>query len=286
MKICRYDDDRIGLVEGNVLRDVTPEVLDLLPTVRWPFPLGDSVIGSLDKIGARLRQINKSAPTIPIERVRLRSPIANPSKIIGAPVNYLDHQEEAVRNQDIAHGHQIKPISEWGLFLKANSSLVGPGDGIAQRFVDQRNDHEAEMAVVIGRRGSDIHRKDALDYVAGYCIGLDMTVRGPQFQSFRKSIDTYSVVGPWLTTKDEISNPADIEFHLTVNGELRQRSNTKYLDYDVGRLIEFASSYYTLFPGDIIMTGTPAGVGPVKPGDTIYVEFAGLGSMNVAVRAA
>ena len=286
MKICRFDDDRIGLVEGGAIRDVTAAVRNLLPEVRWPFPLGDIFIASLAEIQSRVMQPDTEVSMIPIEQVRLRCPIGNPSKIIGAPVNYLDHQEEAKRNQDIAHGHQIKPVSEWGLFLKANSSLVGPSDGIAQRFVDQRNDHEAELAVVIGQRGSNINRTDALDYVAGYCIGLDMTVRGPQFQCFRKSIDTYSVVGPWLTTKDEISDPGNIDFHLTVNGELRQKSNTKHLDYDVSRLIELASSYYTLYPGDIIMTGTPAGVGPVKPGDVIYVEFGGLGSMSVAVRAA
>ncbi len=139
---------------------------------------------------------------------------------------------------------------------------------------------------MIGRQGSNLTGEDALNHVAGYCIGLDMTVRGPQFQCFRKSIDTYAVLGPWLTTKDEIQNPNDIDFFLLVNGDLRQKSNTRYLDYDVARLIELASRYYTLYRGDIIMTGTPAGVGPVKPGDVIYAEFAGLGLMSVAVRAA
>jgi 2-keto-4-pentenoate hydratase/2-oxohepta-3-ene-1,7-dioic acid hydratase in catechol pathway len=285
MKICRFDDNRVGLVDGNVVRDVT-EALDQLPSFRWPFPLGDVLIAALPELRDRLTHMARSARALPIDQVRLRSPVANPSKIIGAPVNYLDHLEEAVNNPDIRQGHNIKPVSEWGLFLKANSALVGPGDGVAQRFQDRRNDHEAEMSVVIGRQGSSIRREDALDYVAGYCIGLDMTVRGPQFQSFRKSIDTYAVVGPWLTTKDEIADPNDIDFLLTVNGEPRQKSNTRHLDYDIGRLIELASSYYTLYPGDIIMTGTPAGVGPVKPGDVIYVEFAGLGSMSVAIRAA
>ncbi len=285
MKICRFDDNRVGLVDGDIVRDVT-EALDQLPSFRWPFPLGDVLIAALPELGDRLTQTARSARALSIDQVRLRSPVANPSKIIGAPVNYLDHLEEAVNNPDIRQGHNIKPVSEWGLFLKANSALVGPGDGVAQRFQDRRNDHEAEMSVVIGRQGSNIRRDDALDYVAGYCIGLDMTVRGPQFQSFRKSIDSYAVVGPWLTTKDEIADPNDIDFLLTVNGEPRQKSNTRHLDYDIGRLIELASSYYTLYPGDIIMTGTPAGVGPVKPGDVIYVEFAGLGSMSVAIRAA
>ena len=285
MKICRFDDNRLGLVEGTAVRDVT-SVLERLPAFRWPLPLGDVLIGALADLRGDLTDAARDALTLPIDRVRLRSPVANPTKIIGAPVNYLDHLEEATRNQDIGQGHTIKPVSEWGLFLKANSALVGPSEGVAQRFADRRNDHEAEMAVVIGRCGTNIRGSEALDYVAGYCIGLDMTVRGPQFQCFRKSIDTYAVVGPWLTTRDEIADPGAIDFHLAVNGETRQKSNTRYLDYDVCRLIELASSYYTLYPGDIIMTGTPAGVGPVKPGDVIDVAFSGLGSMRVAVRAA
>ena len=285
MKICRYDDDRIGVVEGKSLRDVTP-VLDRLPAFRWPIPPGDALIGAIEELRSDMTALARKADPISVDRVRLRSPVANPSKIIGAPVNYLDHLEEAKRDQTIGQGHNLKPVGEWGLFLKASTALAGPGDGVAQRFQDRRNDHEAEFSVVIGRKGSNISRANAMDHVAGYCIGLDMTVRGPQFQCFRKSIDTYAVVGPWLTTKDEIANPGDVDFFLTVNGELRQKANTRYLDYDVPKLIELASSYYTLYPGDIIMTGTPAGVGSVKPGDTIYVEFAGLGAMTVKVRAA
>jgi 2,4-diketo-3-deoxy-L-fuconate hydrolase len=285
VKICRFDDNRLGIVDGVGVRDVTP-VLDNLPSFRWPLPLGDQVIANLPALRDQIDKLAGKAPVIPLDRVTLRSPVANPSKIIGAPVNYLDHLEEARSDAGIAHGHNFKPVSEWGLFLKAVSALVGPGDGVAQRFPDRRNDHEAEFSVVIGRKGTNINQAQALDYVAGYCIGLDMTVRGPQFQCFRKSIDSYAVVGPWLTTKDEIADPGNIDFALTVNGEPRQKSNTRYMDYDVARLIELASSYYTLYPGDIIMTGTPAGVGPVKPGDEIHVEFAGLGAMRVPVRLA
>jgi 2-keto-4-pentenoate hydratase/2-oxohepta-3-ene-1,7-dioic acid hydratase in catechol pathway len=285
MKLCRFDDDRLGVVEDGMVSDVT-QALDALPTVRWPLPLGDLVVTHLDEVRARIATLVSDAPRIPLAAVRLRSPVANPSKIVGVPVNYLDHREEAKTDRAIQHGHQIKPMSEWGLFLKANSALVGPGDGVAQRFQERRNDHEAELTVVIGRHGTNIARGRALDYVAGYCIGLDMTVRGPQFQCFRKSIDTYAVVGPWLTTRDEIGDPHDIDFSLSVNGELRQKSSTRYLDFDVPQIIELASSYYSLFPGDLIMTGTPVGVGPVKPGDTMHVEFAGLGAMDVAVRGA
>jgi 2,4-diketo-3-deoxy-L-fuconate hydrolase len=112
-----------------------------------------------------------------------------------------------------------------------------------------------------------------------------MTVRGPEVPSFRKSIDTYSVLGPWLVTADEIPNPDDLALSLSVNGERRQHATTRLLDFDCARLIEFASSFYTLHPGDVIMTGTPAGVGPVKPGDTLLAEVAGIGRMEVKVAA-
>jgi 2-keto-4-pentenoate hydratase/2-oxohepta-3-ene-1,7-dioic acid hydratase in catechol pathway len=285
MKLCRFNENRIGVVEDDTVRDVT-QVLETLPTFRWPFPLGDQLIANLPRMRDQIDKIARAAPSIPLARVMLRSPVANPSKIIGAPVNYRDHLEEARTDTEIAHGHNFKPVSEWGLFLKAVSALVGPGDGVAQRFPERRNDHEAEFSVVIGLKGTNIPRAKALDYVAGYCIGLDMTVRGPQFQCFRKSVDTYAVLGPWLTTKDEIADPSNIDLALSVNGELRQKSNTRYMDYDVAQLIELASSYYTLYPGDIIMTGTPAGVGPVKPGDEIEVAFSGLGKMRVRVRLA
>jgi 2-keto-4-pentenoate hydratase/2-oxohepta-3-ene-1,7-dioic acid hydratase in catechol pathway len=113
-----------------------------------------------------------------------------------------------------------------------------------------------------------------------------MTVRGPELQCFRKSIDTYSVLGPWLTTADEIGNPNHLDLSITVNGEPRQKSNTKYLVYDVERLIEFGSSMYTLHPGDVIMTGTPAGVAPVRPGDTLHAYVEGVGEADVRIAPA
>ena len=157
---------------------------------------------------------------------------------------------------------------------------------MAQRFVDRRNDHEAELAVIIGKQGTRIPRDRALDYVVGYAIGLDMTVRGPEMACFRKSIDTYAVLGPWMVTKDEVADPGDLDFKLWVNGALRQNSNTRYLVYDIPRLIEFTTSFYSVHPGDIIMTGTPSGVGPVKPGDLIEVEFEKIGRMDVRIREA
>jgi 2-keto-4-pentenoate hydratase/2-oxohepta-3-ene-1,7-dioic acid hydratase in catechol pathway len=218
--------------------------------------------------------------------VRLLSPVANPSKIVAAPVNYRKHLEEVRVDETLHHGIDVKSIDTLGLFLKSASSLVGPSHGVELRFLDRRNDHEIELGVVIGKKASRVSRERALDYVAGYAIALDMTVRGTEERSMRKSIDSYSVLGPWLVTADEIPDPGALDLELRINGEVRQSSNTRNLIFDVPKLIELASSFYTLHPGDIIMTGTPDGVGRVAPGDRIEARIEMIGSMEVAVRAA
>ena len=119
--------------------------------------------------------------------------------------------------------------------------------------------------------------------IAGYTIALDMTLRGTEFQCFRKSIDSYSVLGPWMVTADEITDPNALDLWIKVNGEMRQQSNTRHLVYDVARLIEFASSFYTLEPGDVIMTGTPEGVGPVRPGDVLEAGIAQVGQFTIRI---
>lgn len=284
MKLCRFDNDRLGIVAGDQVLDVS-DALDVIPAARWPLPVGDPLILHLERVLARARSLAAAAPRRPLAGLRLNAPVANPSKIIGAPINYREHSDEARRDVGISHGREIKAIGDWGLFLKATSSLIGPGEPVRLRFPGRRNDHEVELAIVIGTRGTHIPRARALEHVCGYAIGLDMTVRGPEVPSFRKSIDTYSVLGPWLVTSDEIANPNDLELSLAVNGQVRQHASTRLLDYDCERLIEFASSYYTLHPGDVIMTGTPAGVGPVQPGDVIAAEVAGVGRMEIRVEA-
>ena len=283
MRLARYDDDRLGVVEGDRVLDVSA-VLERLPALRWPLPLGDVLIARLEDLRPEIARLAADAPAKPLAEVRLLSPVANPSKIIAAPVNYQKHLDEARADAAIHHGAELKTIDHYGLFLKANSALVGPGEGIRLRFPERRNDHEVELAAVIGREGSDIAAERALDHVVGYAIGLDMTVRGPEDRSLRKSIDSYAVLGPWLVTADEIADPGTLDLELTLNGELRQRSNTRHLIFDVPKLIAYASAAYTLYPGDVIMTGTPEGVGPVVAGDVIEAEIEGIGRMTVEVR--
>src|SRR3981081_2490212 len=171
------------------------------------------------------------------------------------------------------------PTEKLGLFLKAQSSLVGPSEGVLVP-PGTRVDHEVELAVIIGRQARNIQTADALSYVAGYCIGLDMTVRGIEDRSFRKSRDTFTVLGPWLVTADEISNPSDLLLELHVNADRRQRSRTAAMTVGIERMIELASANYTLHPGDVLLTGTPEGVGPVAAGDVIAAYCDGIGDMT------
>ncbi len=289
MKICRFDDNRLGVVEqtdaGLVLRDVTA-ALDVLGPYGYPLPQCDPLVANLDAVVARIQALAPSAPLLPLAGRHLLAPIASPGKIVAAPVNYKKHLDEAREQAEIHHNNQVAEIQKIGLFLKATSSLVGASQGVALQHANRRNDHEAELVVVIGKAGRNISRADAFQYIAGYSSGLDMTTRGPEERSLRKSVDSYSVLGPWFVTADEIADPGNIAFSLAVNGQIKQQANTCDLILSIGQLIEFASAFYTLHPGDLIYTGTPEGVGPVVAGDTIVTEFAGIGRMEVAVRLA
>jgi 2-keto-4-pentenoate hydratase/2-oxohepta-3-ene-1,7-dioic acid hydratase in catechol pathway len=169
------------------------------------------------------------------------------------------------------------------MFLKATSAVVGPGEGVKLIHTDRRNDHEVELAIIIGKPAKNVTAADALGHVAGFCIGLDMTIRGPEERSFRKSPDSYCVLGPWLVTPDELGNPGELQLSISVNGEPRQDANTNDLILGVGELIAWGSSFYTLHPGDVILTGTPQGVGPVKAGDTMLAKIERIGSMRVTL---
>ncbi len=284
MKYCRYNENRIGVVRGDRVHDVTA-IVESLPAHRYPFPVGDALVANLDSLRGEMERLADAAEGVPASSVSFLSPVANPTKVIGVPVNYQAHADEAKADAEVSVAARRGSIEEQGLFLKANSALVGPSEGVAVRFPDRRTDHEAELGLIVGRTACDVSYDEALDYVAGYAIALDMVVRGTEDRSMRKSVDTYAVLGPWLTTADEIADPDSIAFELSVNGETRQKSTTGLMIMDCRRQIEWASAFYTLHPGDIIMTGTCEGVSRVLPGDTMHLEFAGLGAMDVPIRA-
>ena len=258
-------------------------MLETLPALRWPLPDHDPLIAALPRLRPALEKAADAAPAIALASVKLKSPVANPSKIIAAPVNYTKHLQEARADAGIHFGQNIKTIDHYGVFLKANSSLSGASEPIAVVEEGRRTDHELELAAIIGREGASIAEQDALSYVAGYSIGLDMTIRGPEERSLRKSLDRYAVLGPYLVTPDEIGDPGKLDMVLTVNGEVRQKASTAQLIFSVPKLIAYCSTFYTLKPGDVIMTGTPEGVGPVKPGDVMMARIDKVGEMTIDI---
>jgi 2-keto-4-pentenoate hydratase/2-oxohepta-3-ene-1,7-dioic acid hydratase in catechol pathway len=252
MRLVSYDDGRVGCLDGDrVIPLSAPAMRDVIAA--WN-------AGELAVPGPRTG--------LPLRDVRLRVPVADPSKIIAAPVNYRDHQAEM--NVDAQ-------VDGLGFFLKAPSSLLDPGGTIQLPYHDRRFDHEGELALVIGRTARRVSEQDALSYVFGYTGLLDITMRGGEDRSVRKSFETFTPMGPVLVTADEFGDPGLVELRCRVSGELRQKASTRDLIWDVARLVAYASSVTTLYPGDVISTGTPAGVGPLTAGDTIRLELSGLG---------
>ena len=283
MKICRYDEARIGLVQGDAVHDVTAVVEAELGGFTYPLPRHDPFIAALASLKPKMEQAARRAKAVPLAEVRLLAPVANPGKIIAAPVNYAKHLQEVLADQGIHHGNLVSEIHKAGMFLKATSAVVGPGEGVKLVHTDRRNDHEVELALVIGRSAKNVSAAAAPDYIAGYCIGLDMTIRGPEERSLRKSPDSYCVLGPWVVTPDEVGDPGKLQVSIAVNGEPRQDASTSDLILGVAQLIAWGSTFYTLHPGDVILTGTPQGVGPVRPGDTMRARIDRIGAMQVKV---
>lgn len=275
MKLIRFDGGRIGAVTQEGAFDLT-DALGVDPQAWPPVQMVQIVAHFADRVPAALR--DPRAKRIDLASVRLEVPIVWPNKLIAFPANYRLHQLEMnSKNQADING----------FFLKANSSLCGPNDTIVLPSLPGREiHHECELGIVIGRRGKNISRADALSYIFGYSCLIDMVVRGNEERVMRKSWDTFCPFGPWIVTADEVSDPANLQARLWVNDELRQDANTRDLILDIPGMIELASRVATLEPGDIIATGTPEGVGPVQPGDTVRIEIERIGGMSLKVEAA
>jgi 2-keto-4-pentenoate hydratase/2-oxohepta-3-ene-1,7-dioic acid hydratase in catechol pathway len=224
-----------------------------------------------------------SAAGIPVTAATIHAPQPRPPKIVAAPVNYRLHQAEMGGADGVYAGATIKTIETYAGFIKAPTSVTGPGSRIMLPFPDRRFDHEAELGVVVGRTASRVSRDIALEYVFGYVPLLDITMRGDEDRSYRKSFDTFTPIGPAIVTSDEIPDSGVLRIELTVNGKLRQQANTREMIYDVPRLIEFYSAAMTLESGDLIATGTPAGVGPIRPGDEIVLHIERAGRLSIGV---
>ncbi|HEV8306671.1 MAG TPA: fumarylacetoacetate hydrolase family protein [Methylomirabilota bacterium] len=277
MRLVVYDDSRLGLLRDETVVDVS----DLVGAggAGWPPVFLLHAIAGFDRLRPRLEEALERRRGVPLERVRLGAPVVCPSKVIAAPVNYRLHIEEM---RPLVKG-DLHAIERYGVFLKAPSSVVGPGATIELPFPDRRTDHEVELGVVIGRTARDVPAAAAMDYVFGYTGVMDITVRGDEDRSTRKSFDTFTPVGPALVTVDEIPDPHALRLQLWVNGERRQNGHTGDMIWKIPKLIEYASHVMTLYPGDLFSTGTPDGVGPLRPGDEVTIDIERIGRMSVRV---
>ena len=284
MKLAVYDDYRVAVVENDQLFDVTEAVPDAGPA--WPPVFMSRLIAQWDTVAPRIRATRAKATPIARNAVRLLAPVPFPGTVIAAPANYRKHVGELGDRGVTKQGNSANEI---GFFLKTSSSVCGPDSAIVlPRGSKRRFDHESELAAVIGKRGKNIPRSQALDYVFGYSCLMDLTMRlepgaPPEERPMRKSFDTFTPLGPWLVTADEIPDPHALSNQLWVNGELRQSANTREMTVDIAALIELISSVMTLNPGDVIATGTPQGVGPIKPGDSVRIAIEKVGDMTLKV---
>lgn len=273
MKIVRFNGASVGVSDGRKVVDVS--ALCGATASDWPPVAMNRLIRDFDALRPRMERLLDTETGVPIDRVRLETPVPWPNKLMAYPVNYHDHAKEMA-------SHGLANVQ--GYFLKANSSLCGPADAVELPALAGREiHHECEIALVIGKPGRQIAPERALEHVFGFACLLDMTVRGKEERVFRKSYDTFTPVGPWIVTADEVPDPGNMNMKLWVNDELRQQANTRDLIVDMPQMVAIASSASTLYPGDLIATGTPAGVGRVRGGDLITIEVEHVGRMTVRV---
>jgi 2-keto-4-pentenoate hydratase/2-oxohepta-3-ene-1,7-dioic acid hydratase in catechol pathway len=279
MKLVRYrttTGEKPGLILDGDVFDLSGSFAALNP--RAPTPDDIAAIAAVPV--KALTKVEKGAVLGP--------PLRGIGKIIGVGLNYRDHAEET----------GLPLPKEPTLFLKATSALCGPTDDLVMPRDAKCVDWEIELGVVIGRSGVYITERDALDHVLGYCTGIDFSERDFQFnrggQGFKgKSADTFAPLGPFVVTRDEIADPQDLPLRLSVNGKLKQNGSTRGMIFSVAELVSYISRFMSLQPGDVILTGTPAGVGlgqkpPVylQAGDVVTASIDGLGEQSHKVVAA
>jgi 2-keto-4-pentenoate hydratase/2-oxohepta-3-ene-1,7-dioic acid hydratase in catechol pathway len=274
MKLAFFDDFKLGVVKDGAIHDVSAVVRDI-PHV-GPGDLISSLIGRFDDYRAALGAAITGAGT-PLANVRIRPPLPKPGNIVCMAVNYMEN------------GTLAKP-APINAFHKASTSIIGPGDTMVLPDVPATIfEGEAEMAVVIGKRATQVPAAKAMDHVFGYINFIDGSARGlpPAGNVFfqMKSRDTFAPIGPYLVTKDEIADPQKLPINLWVNGELKQSFNTDDMAHNIARCIEWATSIHTLEPGDILATGTNhRGLSSFMDGDVVELETQGLGRLRFNIR--
>jgi 2-keto-4-pentenoate hydratase/2-oxohepta-3-ene-1,7-dioic acid hydratase in catechol pathway len=283
MKLAVFGDHRVGVVEGDLIYDVTDAVPGAGPA--WPPMYMNSLIANWGTLGPRLAEKRRTAKSAPLASVALLPPNPCPVHVIAAPANYRKHIGE-IGARSVSKG---RSADQMGFFMKATASLVGAGGAIElPKGSTRRFDHESELAVIIGRRARNVPRAEAMDYVFGYSCLIDVTMRiepgvAEEERVTRKSFETFTPLGPWIVTADEVPDPHALRNRLWVNGEPKQDANTRDMIVNIAALIELISSVMTLNPGDVIASGTPEGVGPIVAGDEIRIGIESVGEMTLPV---
>lgn len=277
MKLVSYNGGHVGAVRGVSVVDLT-DFADIEPGFYPPVQMVRLIAGWDRK---RVEAAVAGRDAVPLASVRLDPPLLWPNKLVAFPANYHAHIAEMgdkLISRTSAKGQ--------GFFLKSASSLSGPADPIILPPVAGREiHHEGELGIIIGKGGRNIAAADAAEHIFGFTCLMDIVIRGQEERVMRKSFDSFCPTGPWIVTADAVPDWDDLTLVLTVDGAERQRASTRDLIVGIGDMVAMASSVMTLEPGDIIASGTPAGVGPIVPGNRVELTIDHVGTLSLDVEA-
>jgi 2-keto-4-pentenoate hydratase/2-oxohepta-3-ene-1,7-dioic acid hydratase in catechol pathway len=292
MKICHYNNHQAGAVVGNKVVNIGDNLIKagLARQGYTMLEIIDALANSPDAMQIARDAVNSSAGA-DLNSVKLLAPIQNPGSLWAAAANYYAHRAEMVDRMGSANRPVINKddlMAEF--FLKTTSSIIGPGDTIILPKISKLVDFECELCAVIGKRARKVSEAQALDHVFGYMICWDISQRDPwgkgmhNTRNIRKGFDTFSALGPWIVTRDEIDEPQNLSIKVLQNGKEAMTAHTSDMICGLREHIRFLSSCLTLRPGDLITTGTPAGVSKLRDGDRLHGTIEKIGSMELFVK--
>jgi 2-keto-4-pentenoate hydratase/2-oxohepta-3-ene-1,7-dioic acid hydratase in catechol pathway len=274
VRLVSFDGGRVGILDGENVIDAT-SLVSGGHDPRWPASTMPRAIADFDAIRARLGSGGEDLPRVAASEVAIQAPVPHPGQLIALPANYDDH---------IGEMGSPNRADRNGFFVLSPTSISGPREPVVLPELEgYRIDHECELALVIGRHGFRIAAEDALEHIFGYSCLVDVTVRGPQERAMRKSFPSFTPLGPHLVTRDEVADPDDLRLRLSVNGQTRHDGTTGDMIVGVREAIVLISSVVPLAPGDVIATGTPAGVAAIAAGDRLRIEVEDVGAMELDV---
>jgi 2-keto-4-pentenoate hydratase/2-oxohepta-3-ene-1,7-dioic acid hydratase in catechol pathway len=293
MKICHYNRNEAGVIEGDKVYPIGPALVKA-NYVRDRYTMLGVITAFANESGAMeiARNASKTAAPLPLASVKLLAPILNPPSLWAAAANYRAHQAEMkikMGSADRAELSKDELMAEF--FLKPTSSIIGPGDTVVLPKISKDVDFECELCAVIGKQARKVSEERALDYVFGYTICWDLSQRDPwgrgrhNTRNIRKGFDTFTALGPWIVTKDEIEEPQNLSINVEQNGKPAMTAHTSDMICGIRDHIRFLTSCLTLRPGDLITTGTPAGVKKLADGDHLKGTIEKIGSMELKVAA-